>query len=60
MQTRINREGVIKLLEHLKNLKTGRVSYLALELIMHVTKKPIPFRETVTLSDFLNDSKVVF
>jgi hypothetical protein len=30
---------VIKSLKHLKNLKTGRVPYLGLELTMHVLKK---------------------
>jgi hypothetical protein len=44
-QIRTNREKytfcVIKSLEHLKNLKTGRVPYLALELIMHVLKSQI-------------------
>ncbi len=45
MQTRINREKytfcVIKSLEHLKNLKTGRVLYLGLELTTHVLKSQI-------------------
>jgi len=45
MQTRINREKytfcVIKSLEHLKNLKTGHVPHLGLELTMHVIKSQI-------------------
>jgi hypothetical protein len=45
-QTRINHDKytfcVIKLLERLKNLKTGRVvPYLGLELTMHVLKSQI-------------------
>ncbi len=44
-QTRINREKytfcVIKSLELLKNLKTGRVPYLGLELTIHALKSQI-------------------
>ncbi len=44
-QTRINREKYtfcdIKLLEHIENVKTGRVSYLGLELTMHIHAKSI-------------------
>ncbi len=44
-QTRINSEKctfyVIKLLEHLKHLKTGRVPYLGPKLIMHVLRSQI-------------------
>jgi hypothetical protein len=32
---------VIKSLEHQKNLKTGRILYLGLELAMHVLKSQI-------------------
>jgi hypothetical protein len=43
MQTRINRDTslVIKSLEHLKNLKTGRILFIGLELTMHVLKSQI-------------------
>jgi hypothetical protein len=44
-RTSINREKytfcVVKSLEHLKDLKTGRVPYLGLELIMHIIKSQI-------------------
>jgi hypothetical protein len=44
-QTHIYREKytfcVIKSLEHLKNVKTGRVPYLGLELTMHVIESQI-------------------
>ncbi len=45
MQTRINRDkytfSIIKSLKHQKNLKTGRLPNLGLELTMHVIKSQI-------------------
>jgi hypothetical protein len=53
IQTRIYREKytfcIIKSLEHLKNLKTGRVPYLGLELAHACLQKPNPSREAVPL-----------
>jgi hypothetical protein len=52
-QTRIYREKytfcIMKSLEHLKNLKTGRVPYLGLELTHACHQKPNPSREIVPL-----------
>ncbi len=55
-QTRINREKnifwVIKSSEHLKNLKTVRVPYLGLELIMYVIESQIQIKEPIVKNVF--------